>query len=172
MSDIIKTRRSIRKFEDREIEKDKLKAILQGALTAPSSRGKRPWNLVVVTEKERLNQLSQCREVGSSFLANASACIVIVGDPTVTDVWIEDTSIIATILLLEAHGQGLGACWCQVRNRNTKDGGSSSDFIKSILDIPEQYSVECIIGMGYPDEKKKPYEVDELPYDKIRYGRW
>ena len=75
MLDIIKTRRSIRKFEDREVEKDKLKAILQGALTAPSSRGKRPWNLIAVTEKEQFNQLSQCREVGSSFLADASACI-------------------------------------------------------------------------------------------------
>ena len=172
MLDIIKTRRSIRKFEDREVEKDKLKAILQGALTAPSSRGKRPWNLIAVTEKEQFNQLSQCREVGSSFLADASACIVIVGDPTVTDVWIEDASIIATILLLEAHGEELGACWCQVRNRETKDGNSSSDFVKSVLGIPAQYSVECIIGMGYPGEEKQPYDEDELPYDKIRYGRW
>lgn len=172
MLDSIKTRRSIRQFQDKEIEQDKLESILRGALTAPSSRGKRPWDLIVVREKEQLKELSQCRETGSGFLAHAPACIVIVGDPTLTDVWVEDTSIISTILLLEAHGQGLGACWCQVRNRERKEGESSSRFIKNMLNIPEQYSVECIIAMGYPAEEKQPYKVDELPYEKIHYGKW
>lgn len=172
MIDLIKTRRSIRKFQEKEVEKDKLEAILKGALTAPSSRGKRSWNLVVVTEKEKLNQLSKCREMGSGFLANVPLGLVVVGDPTFCDVWVEDGSIIATLLLLEAHGQGLGACWCQVRNREIKDGSSSSDYIKSLLDIPEQYSVECIVGIGHPAEEKKPYEENELPYDKIHHGKW
>jgi len=169
---IIKQRRSIRKFEEKKIEKEKLESILKGALMAPSSRGRRPWDLVIVRDKEKLAQLSQCKVKSASFLTGADVAIVVVGDPEISDVWIEDTSIVATILQLEAQDQGLGSCWIQVRNRETEDQLSSSEFIKDVLCIPEKYSVECVIAMGYPAQEKAAHDERQLPKDKIHYDKW
>ncbi|HEX9058905.1 MAG TPA: nitroreductase family protein, partial [Clostridia bacterium] len=75
--ELLKSRRSIRKFEDREIEKEKADFIIKSALLSPSSRGIRPWEFIVVNDKETIKKLSQCKEHGSSFLSGAPLAIVV-----------------------------------------------------------------------------------------------
>ena len=129
MYDMLKTRRSIRKFQDREVEKEKIDIILKSALLSPSSRSRRPWEFIAVTDKSLLDELSRCREHSSAFLKGAPLGIVIVADPKLCDVWIEDTSIAATIIQLSAHSQGLGSCWIQVRDRHGADNIKATDYI-------------------------------------------
>jgi nitroreductase len=167
--DLLKSRRSIRKFQNREVEKGKIDKILKSALLSPSSRSKRPWEFVAVTDKVLLQKLSQCREHSSSFLADAPLGIVVLADPQVCDVWIEDASIASIIIQLSAHSLGLGSCWIQVRERYGSDSIKAGDYIKKVLEIPDKYEVESMIAIGYPAEEKPPYNEDDLLYNKLHF---
>ena len=83
-------------------------------LLAPSSRSRRPWEFIVVTDKETLRELSFAgRE--QQLLAEAPLGIVIIADKEACDVWVEDCSITAILAQLTAHSMGLGSCWIQIR---------------------------------------------------------
>ena len=83
MIELLKTRRSIRKYNDKEVEQEKIELILKAALLAPSSKGKRPWEFIVVKDKEILKKVSKCRTIGGGpFIANASVAIVVLGIDT------------------------------------------------------------------------------------------
>lgn len=167
MLDLLRTRSSSRKFKEKEIEPSIIEDILKAGLMAPSSRSRRPWEFVAVTDRETLKKLSECREAGSSFIANAPLAIVVAADPEKCDVWIEDCSIAAIIMQLTAHSLGLGSCWVQVRERNSAKQEKAENHIKSVLALPDSYHVECILAIGYPDEEKKAYEDKDLQYNKI-----
>lgn len=171
MIDLLKTRRSIRKYKNKEIEKEKIDTLLKAALLSPSSKGRRPWEFIAVTDKSLLEGLSQSRQFGSQFLKEAPLAIVILADKDI-DVWVEDASIAATILHLTAHSLGLGSCWVQVHERMHTENETASDYIKKLLNIPEKYNVECIIAVGYPDEKKKAYEDKDLLYNKLHFNKF
>jgi nitroreductase len=170
--DLLKSRRSIRKFQNRELEKEKIDTILKSALLAPSSRARRPWEFIAVTDREFLKKLSGCREHASGFLAGAPLGIVVIADSQACDVWIEDASIASIIIQLAAQSLDLSSCWIQVRERFHSGEVKAEDYIKGILGIPEKYSVECMVAVGYPAEEKKAYRDDELPYDKIHVNRF
>ncbi len=169
--DLLKARRSIRNFQDREVEKEKVDIIQKSALLSPSSRARRPWEFIAVTDKEKLKKLSMCRDHGSQFLEGAPLGIVVVARPDVCDVWIEDSSIAAVIIQLTAQDLELGSCWIQVRERFHSENQTAESYIKGILEIPDEYSVECIIAIGYPAEEKKPYDENELLYEKFHFIR-
>ncbi len=168
MLELLKSRRSIRKFADKKVEKEKIEAILKGVLTAPTSSNNRPWQFVVVEDKEKLIKLSKCREMGSQFIDGAPLAIAV----TVSgekDTWIEDATIAATIIQLTSHSLGLGTCWVHVRNRQQSGNVSTEDYIMDVLDIPKSVKVECIIAIGYPDEEKPPHDVEELFKERVHY---
>ncbi|MCR4434756.1 MAG: nitroreductase family protein [Clostridiales bacterium] len=170
--DLLKSRRSIRKFTGREVEKEKIDIILKSALLSPSSRAIRPWEFVAVTDKELLQKLSRCREYGPQFLAGAPLGIVVIADPEACDVWIEDASIASIIIQLTAQSLELGSCWIQVRERFYSGDQKAEDYIKGVLGIPAKYRVECIVAIGYPAEEKKPYDESELLYGKLHYNKF
>jgi nitroreductase len=167
LHDLLKSRRSIRKFQSREVEKEKIDTILKGALLSPSSRARRPWEFIAVTDRELLKKLSGCREHGSQFLAGAPLGIVVIADPGACDVWVEDASIASIIIQLSAQSLDLSSCWIQVRERFHSGEVRAGDYIKGVLKIPPKYNVECIIAIGYPAEEKGAYGDNELLYNKI-----
>lgn len=166
---LLKSRRSIRKFQSKEVEKEKIDTILNSALLAPSSRSRRPWEFIAVTNKEILKKLSISREHGSAFIEDAPLGIVVIADPLSCDVWIEDASIASIIIQLSAQSLGLGSCWIQVRERFHSEDVKAEDYIKEILGIPAKYSVECMIAIGYPAEEKRAYSEAELLKDKLHF---
>lgn len=171
---LIQQRRSIRKFSDRVIEPEKIDLLVEAALRAPSSRGFNPWRFVVVTDEDLLAALSQSKPHGASFLKGARLGFVVCADTARTDVWMEDASIASIYLHLAATSLGLGSCWIQIRKRMHDDTMSAGDYIRDLLEIPDQIAVESIIAMGYPEEKKKPHPPGYLQFEKVflnRYGR-
>ncbi|MGC6173120.1 nitroreductase family protein [Lacrimispora sp. 38-1] len=170
--DILKSRRSIRKFQNREIEQDKIDKILKSALLSPSSRSIRPWEFITITNGEIIKQLSLSKGTGSHFLAGAPLAVAVIADHTLSDVWIEDTSIASTIIQLAAQDLGLGSCWIQIRERYYTEEETAGDYIRKVLGIPGQYSVECLIAIGYPAEEKKPYEEDMLQSQKLHFNKF
>ncbi|MBU5425461.1 nitroreductase family protein [Tissierella pigra] len=172
MLDLLMKRRSIRKYKNREIEKEVLDKILQGVLTSPSSKNRRPWELIVVNNRENLIKLGDSRGPASAPIKNAPLAIVVAADSQNSEIWIEDSSIIATVIQIMAESLGLGSCWIQVRERLTPQNESVEDYVKNILNIPEKYNIECMISLGYPDEEKSPHNNETLPYDKVHYNEF
>ena len=167
--DMLKARRSIRNFSDKDVEKEKIDIILNSALLAPSSRSIRPWEFIAVTDKELLENLSKCKEHGSQFLTNAKLGVIVIADPEKSDVWIEDTSIASIVMQLAAQSLDLGSCWIQIRQRFHSEQKSAEAYIKELMEIPEKYCVESIIAIGYPDESRKPYDENELNFEKLHF---
>jgi len=164
---VIRKRRSIRKFENKPIEPEKIDTVAEAALRAPSSRGLTPWEFVVVTEQDLLEKLSRAKPHGSAFLSNAPLGIVVYADPAISDTWIEDTSIAATYVQLAAESLGLGSCWIQIRERMHDGTKTSEEYISEVLHIPKKLRVEAMIAIGYPDEKKPPRKKEELLFEKV-----
>ena len=122
MLDAIAKRRSIRRFEDRGVEPELLERLEEAVLRSPTSRNLRPWRFVFVTDQAVLGRLSRRRSRSRQWLADAPLGVVVCGDETVSDCWIEDCSIASASLLLAATDLGLGSCWIQIRGRFAADG--------------------------------------------------
>ena len=169
---LLEKRRSIRKYQKKRIETEKIDVLVEAALRPPSSRGLQPWEFVLVSKRDLLEKLSKAREHGSFFLKDAQLAIVICADPKKTDVWVEDSSIAAVFIQLAAESVGLGSCWVQVRERMHDASKSASAYVSEILNIPSGLTVECMIGIGYPDEQKPPRKKEELAYGKVHQNEY
>ena len=167
MLDILRNRRSIRKFKDKEIEPELIERLKEAALRSPTSRGNNSWRFVFVTNRALLEELSRAKESGSGFLKGARLGVVVSAVEGESDVWVEDCSIASIILQLTGQSLGLGSCWIQIRNRMHDSRLSAEDYVKAALNLPENMRVESMIAFGYPDEKKMPIPNDELEYEKI-----
>lgn len=165
--ELIETRRSIRKFSSRPVEKEKIDRLIEAALRAPSSRDFRPWRFIVVDDPALLKKLSEAKPHGAAFLKNAALGMVVCGDTTASDVWVEDCAIASTFIHLAAHDLGLGSCWIQIRKRDHSPEKTADTYIRDLLDIPDTLSVESIIAIGYPDEAKPGHKKQSLAYDKV-----
>ena len=170
--DMLFTRHSIRKYTDEPIDGEHVKLLLEAALLAPSGKSVRPWEFVVVEDKEVLAKMSECRPFGSGPVAKCKLAIVVCGDPGKTDVWVEDCTIAATYIQLQAEALGLGSCWIQMRGRFDKDNNDSADLIRELLDIPGEQQVECIIVLGHKDEVRRPVDPDKLMWEKVHIGKF
>jgi len=164
---LIRKRRSIRKFLDKPVEKEKLDLLVEAGMRGPSSRGINPWHFVVVSDREMLGRLSQAREHGSAFLRNASVAIVVCADASKSDVWVEDASIAAIMIHLAAVSLDLGSCWIQIRERMHDAQKTAEMYVGEVLGLPLQLKVESMLGMGYPDEKKSPHPKESLAYTQV-----
>jgi len=165
--DLIRSRKSIREYKDKPVEPEKLDLIKEVVLRSPSSRNFQPWEFVFVTDKKKIALLSKSKEKGSDFLRSAPVCIVVCAERSMSDAWIEDCSIASIFAQLAAQSLGLGSCWIQIRNRMHNESISAEDYVKEILNIPDNLSVESIIAIGYPAEKKTPVSSNDLNRNKI-----
>jgi len=172
MIELLRKRRSIRKFTADKVSPEARQILIEAALCAPSSRGINPWEFIMVDDPDILRQLAQAKQHGSEFLKNAPLAIVVCADSTKSDVWVEDCSIAAIIIQLTALSVGLGSCWAQIRNRQHNHDITAERFIQNLLGLPEQMKVECVLGIGHPDEKLLPVPAGKLQHDKIKYDRW
>jgi len=157
---------------DIPVEEDKIETLLEAALMSPSSKNRKPWEFVVISEKETLILLSQCREHGAQMLSESPLAIVVMTDPTVSDCWIEDGSIAAFNIQLQAQSLGLGSVWVQIRDRKKSDNQSAENYISKLLGIPDNFRINCIVSIGYPNETKLEHNENELIFNKINYERF
>jgi len=167
---LVQKRRSIRRYLDKPVEPEKVDRLIEAALRAPSSRGFNPWNFVVVTDSVLLEKLSKAKPHGASFLKDASLGIAVCADPEKCDVWIEDASIASIYIHLAAESMDLGSCWIQIRKRMHDQTKTAEQYIRELLNIPENFNVESMIAIGYPAETKSPHSKEDLQYEKVHYN--
>lgn len=167
MLELLRKRRSIRKFKKDRIPQAAVNDLQEAALRAPSSRGNRPWKFFFVQDAGVIAKLSRCKEHGSEFLKDAPLAVVVCGDETLSDVWIEDCSIAAVILHLAAESLGLGGCWIQVRKRRHNAETTSEEYVQTTMGIGDPLRVLAIVAIGVPDEAKAGIPAEKLDQGKI-----
>ena len=171
-SELIKNRRSMRKFTGEELSQEQVVALLKAALMAPTSKRSNSWQFIAVDDKEILKQLANCKEQASAFIADAALAVVVTADPLASDVWIEDASIASIMIQLQAEDLGLGSCWVQIRERFTASGMPSDEYVREVLDIPLQLQVLSIIAIGHKGMERKPIDEGHLQWEKIHINKY
>lgn len=166
---LLRERRSVRLFKKKQVEKDKINILIEAALRSPSSRSLNPWEFIVVTNPTKLLELSKSKPHGSGFLKGAPLGIVVIADPEKCDVWVEDCSIASILIQLAAESIGLKSCWIQIRKRFYNKTTTAEKKVSEILNIPENYNIESIIAIGYPDEIKEGHSEESLQTSKVHY---
>lgn len=167
-SQLVQLRRSMRKFTDEKITPEQERLLLRAALMAPSSKGMHPWRFEVVKDSQRINELSHCKAQGSDFLAGAPMAIVVMADPQISDVWIEDASVASTYLLLQAEDLGLGSCWIQVRERKDAEGNDAEENVRRIIGAEPSLRVLSIIALGHKGMERKPFNEERLLWKNVK----
>ncbi len=167
INELLKSRRSIRKYLPKAVEPEKIELITRAALMSPASKRSNPWEFIIVQNKETLEKLSKCRPHGSHFLADSPLGIVVTADITKSDIWMEDASIASIIMQLQVQDLGLGSCWIQVYGREKDENSTTEQYIRELLEIPANFAVLNIISIGYPDEERTPFDENNLPVEKI-----
>ena len=165
-------RRSHRQFTGDAIDGEDVQLILRAGLMAPSSMNRRSWHFVVVEDKMDLEKLSDAKDHGAQMIRDASIAIVVLGDPVENDCWVEDGSIAAYAMQLQAEDLGLGSCWVQMRGRGLSDGTTADTVIRGVLDIPENYFVLCVLAIGHPADAKPPKAEDGLRWENVHIGKF
>ena len=171
-NELVKIRRSHRKFTDEEISPEHVQSILRAALMSPTSKSQRAWQFVVVDDKTDIEKLADAKDLGSQFMKGAPLAIVVLGDPQKNDCWVEDGSIAAVSMQYQAEERGLGSCWVQMRGRGLADGTPADEVIRGVLDIPANLNTLCIIAVGHKADERKPQNEDNLKWENVHAEKY
>lgn len=161
------TRRSIRKYKNQKIEKDKIDIILKSAMYAPSAMNLQAWHYVVVDDKNVLNETIKSIP-HAELLIQTPAAILVCGDASIekNESWmIQNCSAAIQNILLAAHGLGLGTCWIAIHGME--------EVVKNVckqFNLPENVIPISLITLGYPDERVIAEE--RFNKEKIHFNKW
>lgn len=169
---LMQTRRSIRQYTEDKIKQEDIDTVLRAGLLSPSGKNAKPWEFIVVRDREMLSKLAKARTGAANMLNQADCAIIVIADTTKTDVWCEDSSITMAYMHLMAHSLGLGSCWIQMRCREAQNGQSSDNYLRSLLGYPDHCSAEAILSLGVPAQQRDPHELPQLPNSKVHYSKY
>lgn len=159
--ELIRKRRSIRKFSDRPVDRELLRQILEEvADLAPSSRNSRSTRFLAVDDPETIARIARMRDYGSAFAEGAPCVVLVMGDRTKSDLWQVNCAISATMLLQALVDRGLAGCWVHVdgrpRLKAEPQGEQAEEYLRSFLPIPAACGVLCAVACGCSDFTPAP----------------
>lgn len=158
-------RRSIRKYTSEPVSEANVETLLKAAMAAPSASNRKPWQFIVVTERETLDALAESHPHGK-MLFDAPLSIAICGDLTEMErYWVQDCSAATENLLLAATTLGLGAVWLGVYPREERIAA-----VRPILAIPDHITPLNLVSIGHPAETKEPRT--QYDADCVHRERW
>lgn len=163
--DLIQTifaRRSIRKYTPEPVSEESIQTLLEAAMAAPSASNRKPWQFIVITERETLDALAESHRHGK-MLFDAPLSIAVCGDLTEMErFWVQDCSAATENLLLAATALGLGAVWLGVYPREERIRA-----VRKILSLPGHITPLNLIAIGHPAEEKQA----RTQFDRTRVHR-
>ena len=172
--ELTRKRRSVRRYGSEHISDEMINEIMKVALTAPTSFGHRPVEYVVVRDKDMIRKIGACKQMGGSQINGADAVIVVMvktADKRQAEFWIEDGAIASAYILLAVEQYGLGACWVHIRNRMGQRGTSDQE-IRSLLGVPDGYTVLNLVAIGEKAETKTAYTDADLHTENVHYEKY
>jgi len=157
--EIIKTRRSVRRFKSTTISDYLISSLIDSARHAPSADNIQPWEFIIVKDKRIREQLAKTH-AWSNFVNDAPVCIVVLGNEKESPSYFTlDAACATENLLLASHALGLGACWVAVYDPYNP---SFEKHVRNVLNIPPHLRIIAMVPIGYPDEKTVPRSLLEL----------
>lgn len=156
----------MRGFLDQVIPDQKIQEIIKAASFVPSANALYPWELVIIKDDATKEQLSKVTP-WATFAKDADLIIAVVGDEEESSQWIEDCSIVAEHIWLEAVNQGLGSCWVQIRGQ-----GNAENDVRDILNIPKEKRVLCLLPIGAQAENLAEHDESAIDKSKIKYEKY
>lgn len=165
-------RRSVRKYTNEKLTPEETMMILEAGLLSPTSKNKHSWSFIAVEDKSMLKLLSVCKPQSAAFIADAALAIVVAGNPLLTEAYIEDASIAAINMQMQAEELGIGSCWVQVRERNYTETITSGQYINDILDIPMPLEVIAVIAFGKKEKERTPADIKNLKWENVHIGKY
>jgi len=165
MLEVIKTRRSIRRYTGDVVSDEDINKVLEAGRWAPSADNSQPWTFVVLRSREVKEKLAGTLPCGK-FLSQAALGIAVVIDEAASSNAVEDGAAATQNVLLEAHSLGLGACWIGTY------GSPHEASARKVLKVPEDKRLLSVIAIGYPAEtaRKTRKPLAELVFTD-QYGR-
>jgi nitroreductase len=161
------TRRSIRKYKDHPIEKDKLDIILKSAMYAPSAMNLQAWHFIVIDDRGVLSEIIKSIP-HAELLRQTPAAVLVCGDAVIekNESWtIQNCSAAIENILLASHELGIGSCWIAIHGIAEVVENVSRQF-----KLPENVIPISLITLGYPDEKVVAEE--RFNEEKIHFNKW
>ena len=154
--DVILSRRSVRRYQKKEIPRDAMDKILEAGRQAPSAMNRQPWHFIVVTSNESKKELSKW--LFTKHIKDSPVTIVGCAKTGFLDrKWsIIGTSIALQKMVIAAWALGIGSCWI---------GGFKEDKVKELLEIPDKWKIVALVTLGYPD--KTPHVKRKKPIEKV-----
>ena len=158
-------RKSVRKYTERPVEKEKLETLVRAGMAAPSSRDRRPWEFVIVTDRDLLDKMGDGLPL-ARMLKETKQAIIVCGDTVKSEnAWQLDCSAAAQNILLAAESMGLGAVWTAAYPYPER-----MKIIQDALQLPEHILPLTVIPLGYPTGIEKP--KDKYNKKQIHYNGW
>ena len=161
------TRRSIRKYEARQIEPATREKLLTAAMQAPSAVNKQPWHFVVIDDSAILKRIPDVHR-HARMAADAPLAVLVCGDENLVHTrgyLPQDCAAATENLLLAAHALGLGGVWCGVYSQPEREQG-----FRELLGVPEHIVPFALVALGYPAEtKEQPSRYDS---ERVHQNRW
>jgi len=163
--ELIKTRRSIRKYKLDPVSEEEINKILEAGRWAPSASNRQPWRFIVLRSEETKRKLAETLTWGG-FLSQAPLGIAVVINPRASNHPVEDGAAATQNMLLEAHSLGLGACWIGAY------GSAYEESAKKVLNVPDNDRLLSVIVIGRSAESPQSTrrKLDEITFSD-RYGR-
>ncbi|MDR2854961.1 MAG: nitroreductase family protein [Methanomicrobiales archaeon] len=147
-STLIKSRRSVRKYQNTPVSDVVIKEVFECARLAPSARNSQPWIFGAIRDKEMLNAIAKLADNGV-FIADAPICFAVFGDVNQT-YYLEDCCAATENMIICLQGHGIGSCWV------AGDKKGYVDAVTSLLKVPEPYKLVSLIPAGVPAEISSP----------------
>lgn len=166
--DAILNRRSIRKYENKEIPAEIIGKLLKSAMYAPSAFNYQPWQFVVINDRSILKNLKNNVISHAAMLEEAPAAILVCGDKekdSNIDFLVQNCSAAVQNLMLAAYGSGLGSCWIGAFPMK-----EIMESVSKFFSLPENIVPIAIVSLGYPAETVTA-EERFIP-EKIHYNKW
>ena len=159
----IYSRVSIRKFQDRPVEKEKTEAILRAAMQAPSAANQQPWEFYVVTNREKIRELAMSHPYARAAMGAPAVIVPVYRKNCALPMYAQiDLAIAAENMWLETDAQGLGGVWMGIAPLEER-----MEAVEKILDIPEHLRAYALFPYGYPAEERK--QQDRWDESRIHY---
>ena len=163
-------RRSIRKYKEKEIEKQKIENIIRAAMQAPTSGNEQPWEFIIVKNKDTLRNISKASKY-VTMIREAGVVIVVLCNNNYLkvngDYWQQDLGAVTQNILIQTVIEGLGGVWLGV--------APDKEMIKYLTDmfnLPDNIVPYALVSIGYPDDTIENKFVDRYKKERIHLEKW
>jgi len=168
VSDAIRTKRAVRKFQDKQLPEDIIHAILNSGRRSQSSKNEQTWQFIAIQEKVILNALSECGESAGHIAGAALAVAILTTEPTAKFQTMFDAGQAAAFMQLAAWELGVGSCPASIYDAENARG---------ILGFPPFLHLRLALSFGYPADENKlsatPKKGGRKPLDElVHWERW